>query len=123
MLVIGWNTLLIFQGWNINWLEITAIGTASATSAKANIAEINTISEDEYAIYPVPVRNNLNIKLADFENYSRVQILDMNSRNVAEQKINNGETTINVNSLTPGIYFVIIFDNNNNPVLNKKIIK
>ena len=113
------------SGWNINWFEITALNsTALKTSIDDTINEPESITKNEYAIYPVPVQNTLNIRLKEYQKYSRIQIYDVfRSAVFIEKQINNTQSTIDVSTLPKGVYFVKILDQQNNPVLSKKIIK
>ena len=74
------------------------IDPAVATGVK----QINTISS-EFNIYPNPAKDILTIK---GQNISTVEIMDINGKIV--KTINNASngTTVNVSSLTQGIYFV-----------------
>ncbi len=74
------------------------IDPAIATGVK----QINTISS-ELNIYPNPVKNILTIEGQDI---STVQIMDINGRIIKTINNNNSIKTIDVSTLTQGIYFV-----------------
>jgi hypothetical protein len=75
------------------------------------------------AIYPNPMTDQLNIDFSalDLEELN-IRVVDMQGRTISSNVIDSGNTTLDVSTLGPGIYQLIIADNNN--VLDtKKLIK
>ena len=93
-------------GWNINWFEIE---NPSSASAKSIVSSTGTIADIQ--LYPIPAKNNLTIEVPNFENYSHIQIVDMNGRIVAESGINNSVTNINTDHLSSGFYLTLMYKN------------
>jgi acetyl esterase/lipase len=59
----------------------------------------------EYAVYPNPVLNQLQIEVAEFDQFE-VRILDNTGRLVLNENISGSNTSIDVANLVPGIYFI-----------------
>ena len=93
-------------GWNINWFEIENLNTASAKSIASSIGTVSNIQ-----LYPIPAKNNLTIEIPNFENYSHIQIVNLNGRIMAESDINNTVTNINTNHLSSSFYLALIYKN------------
>jgi hypothetical protein len=74
-------------------------------------------------IYPNPFYNILNIAIKEENLYLKVIIYDMLGHIVFDKTIKN-DSQINISNLIKGIYFLKVFDvNNENLIFNKKIIK
>ena len=60
-------------------------------------------------IYPNPVRDFFTINIDPFlSGELSLQLVDVNSRSVHQQRVSSGATNVNVAHLTPGIYFCIV---------------
>ena len=71
-------------------------------------ASVGTLSNvPSISIYPNPVRNELNIKMSANE-YNTVQIINTLGQVVLQQQLNSTETQINVKSLVPGTYYIML---------------
>ncbi|GAA3509842.1 hypothetical protein GCM10022393_23460 [Aquimarina addita] len=87
-------------GWNLNWLDIYS--TSAKTSESINEKEI-------VSIYPVPVTNQLNISIPQYEAYHSLEIKDINGRTVlSEYNIDSTNITINTGRLSNGMYLLIM---------------
>ena len=95
--------LSVGDGFNINWLEIKS-GT---TSAKNTLSSSDVISD--ITIYPVPVQDDLNIDISDYENYTHIEVIDLNGRIVANVSITSSATTTSVSNLENGLYLIRIY--------------
>jgi len=64
----------------------------------------------DFKIYPNPTKENINIKLNDFEpgNNAYAELRTVNGMLVKEQQIMDSSTSIEVSSLVPGVYIVTI---------------
>lgn len=76
-----------------------------------------------YLLYPNPVIDELTIQSNNASNHlnSKVTITDINGKAIMEAPYTNSNTSLNLNNLNSGIYFVII--NNNQSKTIKKFIK
>ncbi len=78
-----------------------------------------TSNETQVKIYPNPARNDLNIQAIDTIN--EITLTDCNGRIILTELPNNTNTTLNVNYLQTGIYFLKIATENGSSVA--KIVK
>ncbi len=81
------------------------------------------LNEDEYTassleenshkviIYPNPAKDFVYIEVSNFQ-IERIRITDLLGRELLNMDISNDSTTININKLPQGIYFVQIYGNN-----------
>jgi hypothetical protein len=84
---------------------------------------VENFDSKSVAIYPNPMTDQLNIDFSalDLEALN-IRVVDMQGRTISSNVIDSGNTTLDVSTLGPGIYQLIIADNNN--VLDtKKLIK
>jgi hypothetical protein len=84
---------------------------------------VENFDSKSVAIYPNPMKDELNIDFSalDLEALN-IRVVDMQGRTISSNVIDSGNTTLDVSTLGPGIYQLIIADNNN--VLDtKKLIK
>ena len=89
--------------WNINWFKLENKNTNAKNTIKSNI-QISDIK-----LFPVPATDNLNISISDFENYSKVDIIDLNGRVITNVLIKNKVTNFNINNFSNGLYLIRIY--------------
>jgi hypothetical protein len=83
-----------------------------------NVAQdIDSFSPNNFKVYPNPCKDLLVI---DSEVFAEFQILDSYGKIIKSEQI-FGNTTINLNGLKNGIYFLRVNDGSN--IFNQKIIK
>ena len=99
------------NGFNINWLEITS--QAAKTVAKSSIIE-------EISIYPNPVDDFLQVSINDRATTS-IEIIDTIGKIHIKESISNSKS-IDLSSLSKGLYIVKIL-NNNEVIAVKKVLK
>jgi len=89
--------------------------------ALVGIAEAS--AQNAFMLYPNPVAGELRIQNSELK-IKNVEIVDVLGQRIYNSAFNiqHSELTINVSSLSPGIYFVVITDEKNNRAL-KKLIK
>jgi len=75
----------------------------------------------EYSVYPNPANSVLNISIS--ENNTSISIFDVLGKNVAEMKLVNGNNTLNIENLNPGVYFYGIKRNGNIIETEKLIVR
>lgn len=100
---------------------VTATGTGgTATQGVQQPFEIVTLSGEEFTeitlqmvVYPNPTSSFVNLKIDNY-NYQDLnyQIIDLNGREIANQKITSSETSINLENLPNAIYLLQVNDNN-----------
>jgi hypothetical protein len=59
-----------------------------------------------YSVYPNPVNDLLHISIA--ENNTSISIFDILGKNVSDMQLVNGNNTLNIENLNPGVYFYSI---------------
>jgi hypothetical protein len=94
--------------------DIVVTGTESSTSGLANYA-LNL------SAYPNPASDVLNISIA--EPMSTIAIVGMDGRTVLNTTVSGSETTVDVSSLLPGVYYYTIATENGNVVRNSFVKK
>lgn len=82
-----------------------------------SVSDENVISHDRILIYPNPVTNEFNIRLNNGEKILKIIIYDANGRIIST----HNNTSINVQNLSAGIYFLNVSTNLN--IYNSKLIK
>ena len=97
-------------------LEIDSI----VFSSSATLSLEDTVFSNSISIYPNPASNFINITSRN--TILKVQIFDITGKKVSDFK-NFKSNTLDVSSLTSGIYLMKIADNNNNNSTKKIIIK
>jgi beta-glucanase (GH16 family) len=91
-------------GWNINWFRITYV--SAAKSGNSLINPITTAHEEEFVIFPNPVKDELNIRLSGNLSGGSMKILDRTGRLVMSEKVVSDK--INVSALARGVYILSI---------------
>jgi|GEM_PF-6132892 len=107
------------------------VQTRNQTNYKAEILKINCsaisgIKENLFAtnflIYPNPSKNELNVLLENSQTTTKLIITDFLGKVVLRENISTKSTTLKIDNLISGIYFVTIIDYNGN-TSTQKIIK
>jgi len=75
----------------------------------------------EYSVYPNPVNDVLNISIS--ENNTSISIFDVVGKTVSEMELINGNNTLNIENLDPGVYFYSIKRNGNIIETEKLIVR
>ena len=96
-------------------LPFTFILNPSTTS-------VSNISEEAISIYPNPVSDNL---IIDFEDHAdrHIAILSIDGKLQQQKRINLKHTELDIQSLSPGVYFVKFDDLQSNKTNYHKVIK
>ena len=92
-------------GWNFNWFRITR-QAATQTTANANATEQVLQQDRKVVLYPNPTTADLFLK--DAESFQGGEILIYNSLGKTVYKAGFTQEKINVSSLLPGLYVVIL---------------
>jgi hypothetical protein len=94
-------------------LRITDTNGCVFTSSQLPFGNIATsdISQNNIKIYPNPIQEQLTI--SSETNIQKVEFYNIIGQVLLSQKIDNQTFTINTNFLTTGIYFIRIYQNNN----------
>jgi len=83
------------------------------------VSGINDQLVSRFSVYPNPARDFITIR-SNSENGSDYRITNIFGKRILDGKLENGTTTVDINELSPGIYFVQVGNNKNQ---NFKIIK
>ena len=83
-------------------------GTVTVTSSTAGISENKLLS---FEMYPNPVSDELNIQLPSGSEKAEVSIFDYTGRLVSSKTISSNDTSIDVQSISNGIYIIRVASN------------
>ena len=83
-------------------------GTVTVTSSTAGISENKLLS---FEMYPNPVSDELNIQLPSGSEKAEVSIFDYTGRLVSSKTISSNDTSIDVQSISKGIYIIRVASN------------
>lgn len=98
-----------------NGFQIQFTGDAKIESS----LNLNSITDNNINIFPIPVKQNLNLAFTNSTVTNSISIFDTKMLKVLELK--NPGDQINVNSLAPGLYYIVLFTENG--VMRKSFIK
>ena len=91
----------------MNFLHDNYSGDAYIDNIKINEVNmaVSSVKKGNIAVYPNPVKNNLNLNLPNGEKVSLIQIYNMAGQNVLT---NNGSTSLNLENLKAGTYIITV---------------
>lgn len=95
-----------FGGSYSSTMTITCQTLTSTVSLNGSATGIEEQSTEKVQLYPNPVGNSLNLVFADNNLPEKVEIIDVTGRVVMSVKVVDGTTTVNVENLNAGVYFV-----------------
>ena len=93
--------------------ELTFTTDESSLSDVENAIEVN--------LYPNPAKEKVYLETKGFENKAKAMLSDLQGRILKEIEINSERIEINLNTLSSGVYYLKVFDNNSTKTI--KIIK
>jgi len=105
-----------------NYAAVVSIGGCSDTSAclSVDLTSTTELSTETVTLYPNPVNDELSVSWTGVLNAA--QLIDMSGRVVWEnQKITGNKLTIDVSTLTDGVYELRLSDDSS--VITKKVVK
>jgi hypothetical protein len=109
-------------GWNLNWVRITPLSGAR-TAAVNSLVQTSLEAGKALTIYPNPVKQQLNITSGESLQGSTLSVYDITGKQVIAPRIANaGTNQVNVSSLAPGVYTVVI-TRNGKKVATKQFVK
>ena len=77
-------------------------------SIKGAPANVTTVSQNEFSIFPNPVENELTIQSTSNNNIQSIKVIDMSGRICLQNNTNSSNIVLNTSSLLKGIYLVEI---------------
>jgi len=95
-----WQMLQEGNAWFGDTLEINILVDTTTS--------INNYNEADFKIYPNPATNNLQLSINNFQLVETIQILDITGKIIKQAKIKSLESTIEIDDLDNGIYFIKI---------------
>ncbi len=106
-----------------SWASVkrTGITTFSPFAVFSNAAPtaINETGKDiSFAVFPNPATSQLTVSVANPDEYHELKVTDMQGNTVAGYNLNTYNNTLDITTLTPGIYFLTL-----NNSFTKRIIK
>lgn len=96
-----------------------AIVTNTFLTEFVSVLKVDSFLNNQTIIYPNPTSNVLNIESKT--NISNIEIIDINGRSLLSKPLDSNSTSINVESLSKGVYFVKVSNEKGNFV--QKFIK
>ncbi|MDD7886345.1 carbohydrate-binding protein [Flavivirga sp. 57AJ16] len=93
-------------GWNINWIKITSLNSATRTTQLASKKLIKSSFEQKVQLFPIPATNELNLRGAN--KGSNISIVNLYGQLVKTIKIDasDSDTRIDISALKSGAYFI-----------------
>lgn len=88
---------------------------------KGTVGIIETKEENFFIAYPNPSKDKVFLKLSFAIKECVLTLFDLNGRELIREQINNNDTQIDISSLSKGIYYIKLI--NDNSVFVKKILK
>jgi len=84
----------------------------SVNSTITNVSQKPEANINKYEFFPNPAKNKLNVKCLHSSTFRNIRIYDLlgNLLLQYENTFNNNQITLDVSSLKPGLYSIIIFD-------------
>ncbi|PKP18503.1 MAG: cadherin [Bacteroidetes bacterium HGW-Bacteroidetes-23] len=128
---ITWSTNT-FSGYNISSFgqdvngELYVAGISNGIIAKITDTSLSTddFQQNGLSLYPNPANNSFTIRNSNLLNLNQLTIYDSMGKRVANQKMDNLElTTVAIDNLTSGLYFVSIEDVNGGSFTSKLVVK
>lgn len=95
-----------FGGSYNKMMTITGESLTSTVTLNGSATGIEEQSAEKVQLYPNPVGNSLNLVFDANELPEKVEVIDVTGRVVMSVKVVDGTTTVNVESLNAGVYFV-----------------
>ena len=92
---------------------------------KNRVAGINEIESPDFSIYPNPTNGKITLKNSSFvtENNYFISVTDIIGKKLLSQKMNQNETTINLNELgANGIYLISVHSQEGNYLISKRVL-
>ncbi|UZO81049.1 T9SS type A sorting domain-containing protein [Aquimarina sp. ERC-38] len=110
-----------------NFSQIEAFGDVWWENGKVLDNSEITLENKNIAMYPVPAENTINIKLPEAFRIKKIELYDLNARQVQLQNTEiateNDNVTIDVSSIAPGTYFVHLTGDDHNIIKEKISLK
>ena len=104
------NTKLL----NIYLVNIDSCWAYPILAINRDAKSISVLDDDTNStvtIYPVPVREYLDVEISDFDNYSHIEVVDMTGSIIINSSIEGTVTTLAVDHLNNGFYLVLLYQN------------
>jgi hypothetical protein len=92
-----------------------------ARISSGGVAEIKSLNEINYSIFPNPTENYLTINLFQ-QGENTIQLIDASGKVIYEKQTSTMQNNINLEQFEKGVYFMKIINNLNNSIV-EKIIK
>ncbi len=106
---------VIFSGGEFGDSEQTEIPIGESLGLNDNL-------DSNVSVYPNPTTDVINIDFVNMENEYKLEIFNLLGQTVRFKNLDGRNNSINISSLTAGVYFVKIKDLNNNEFITKKVI-
>lgn len=85
-----------------------------------SIVNVQEINHADFAVYPNPAADAINIQLKKELNSATATIIDATGRVVLEQTLNAKSNTVDITELNQGLYIIIV--NNGGTVTSEKVV-
>jgi aryl-phospho-beta-D-glucosidase BglC (GH1 family) len=108
-------SLVAVPSFNIDRFVITSDTDASVNEEQAQVPM--------FSVYPNPAGNHLNVRFNSTFNDGTVELYNILGELVKRDKLNGGTTTLQLNNLSKGVYFLKAVINQSKPLTQKIIIQ
>ena len=83
----------------------------------------NTKSKfQKFSLYPNPASDNVKLAYSSTNQLVSIHVIDLQGKVILKEENITSHSTINISSLSNGLYFIKIFDKNSNSLKTKKLI-
>lgn len=83
----------------------------------------NTKSKfQKFSLYPNPASDNVKLAYSSTNQLVSIHVIDLQGKVILKEENITSHSTINISSLSNGLYFIKIFDKNSNALKTKKLI-
>ncbi|MGE5497375.1 MAG: T9SS type A sorting domain-containing protein, partial [Syntrophothermus sp.] len=108
-------SLISVPSFNIDRFVITSDSNSSVDGVQAQASV--------FSVYPNPAGNHLNVRFNSPVNDGTVELYNILGELVKRDKLNEGTTTLQLNNMSKGVYFLKAVINQSKPLTQKIIIQ
>ncbi len=113
-------------GNGVNSNSNTSGDGSSRTTLQLNeqtATDIADLPASQIKIFPNPANDKFSILGLEVNQIKRIEIRDLFGKKLFEDTINNVKSNIDISNLNEGVYFVVLFDENQRVIKTNKLVK
>ncbi|MCB0734326.1 MAG: T9SS type A sorting domain-containing protein [Bacteroidetes bacterium] len=115
----GWNRYVDLSG----TLNDTAIVTFVFNSCEESSSSVHHLGSKVFKVFPNPANDMVTVRYKGYGTAYTVSMVDLNGRSVMNVSSRDQEIGLNVQSLNPGIYLMVITDDTGETTYEKLIVQ